>query len=61
MTNTDTVRLLNRASDELNVRGTRYTKDATGAFNAPREVADIVVALARTTKGAGQSARRRAL
>jgi hypothetical protein len=37
------VRLLNPASDELNVSGVRYAKDETGAFNVPENVAALVV------------------
>ena len=37
------VRLLNPASDELNVAGRAYHKDETGAFNVPVEVANMVV------------------
>ena len=39
----DTVRLLNNASDELNVGGVRYKPDASGAFVVPRHIADMVV------------------
>jgi hypothetical protein len=39
----NTVRLLNPSSDELNISGYRFTKDATGAFNVPVEIANMVV------------------